>query len=139
MDDSRRTTGGSQNTIVGGGTINAGDFVNSPVTTITGDNNTTTVNVSQPDLLMVQLRRELEEAKRLLEQCHPGGASPSRDTAIDSVDDALGVIENEKLSHDAGKLRRRLDRVISALTPFMGIIQGIASSVEIFKDIRSAI
>jgi hypothetical protein len=135
MNDSRRTTGSQQNTVTGGGTINAGNFDNSPVTTTTGDNNRTVVSVSQPDPLIERLRRELDEARRLLEQSYANG----NDAALDCIDDVLAVIDNPKLSHDAGKIRRRLDRLISALIPFAGIIQGIASSVDIFKDIRSAI
>lgn len=135
MNDSRRTTGSQQNTVTGGGTINAGNFDNSPVTTTTGDNNRTVVSVSQPDPLIERLRRELDEARRLLEQSYANG----NDAALDCIDDVLAVIDNPKLSHDAGKIRRRLDRLISALIPFAGIIQGIASSVDIFKDIRSVI
>jgi hypothetical protein len=139
MNDSPRTTGSQQNTVTGGGTINAGNFDNSPVTTTTGDNNRTVVSVSQPDPLIERLRRELDEARRLLEQCYANGISPRNDAAVDCIDDVLAVIDNPQLSHDAGKIRRRLDRLISALIPFAGIIQGIASSVDIFKDIRSAI
>jgi hypothetical protein len=135
MNDSRRTTGSQQNTVTGGGTINAGNFDNSPVTTTTGDNNRTVVSVSQPDPLIERLRRELDEARRLLEQSYANG----NDAALDCIDDVLAVIDNPKLSHDAGKIRRRLDRLISALIPFASIIQGIASSVDIFKDIRSVI
>ena len=134
MNDSRKTTGSQQNTVTGGGTINAGNFNASPVTTTTGDNNRTVVSVSQPDPLIERLRHELDEARRLLEQSSANG----NDAALDCIDDVLGVIDNPKLSHDGGRIRRRLDRLISALTPFAGIIQGIASSVDIFKDIRSA-
>jgi hypothetical protein len=139
MNDSHRTTGSQQNTVTGGGAINAGNFDTSPVTTTIGDNNRTEVSVSQPDSPIEQLRRELDEARRLLEQCSASEISPRNDAALDCIDDVLAVIDNPKLSHDAGKIRRRLDRLISALTPFASIIQGIASSIDIFKDIRSAI
>jgi hypothetical protein len=139
MNDSHRTTGSQQNTVTGGDIINAGNFDASPVTTTIGDNNRTVVSVSQPDPLIERLRHELDEARRLLEQGYATGISPRNDAALDGIDDMLAVIDNPKLSHDAGKIRRRLDRLILALTPFAGIIQGIASSVDIFKDIRSAI
>ena len=141
MNDSHKTTAAQQNTVTGGGTINAGTFNNSPVTTTTGDNNRTVVNVSQPDPLIPlieQLRRELDETRRLLERKAIEISPGNHDDALDCIDDVLAVIDNPELSNDAGKIRRRLDRLISALTPFAGIIQGIASSVDIFKDIRSA-
>ena len=138
MNDSHKTTGSQQNTVTGGGTINTGIFNNSPVTTTTGDNNRTVVSVSQPDPLIEQLRHELDEARRLLER-NAIEISAGNDNALDYIDDVLAVIDNAELSNDAGKIRRRLDRLISALTPFAGIIQGIAASVDIFKNIRSAI
>ena len=138
MNDSHKTTGSQQNMVTGGGTINTGIFNNSPVTTTTGDNNRTVVSVSQPDPLIEQLRHELDEARRLLER-NAIEISAGNDNALDYIDDVLAVIDNAELSNDAGKIRRRLDRLISALTPFAGIIQGIAASVDIFKNIRSAI
>ena len=139
MNDSRRTTGSQQNTVTGGGTINVGTFDTSPVTTTMGDNNRTDVSVRRPDSPIERLRRELDEARRLLEQYYASGISPRNDAALDCIDDVVAVIDSPKHSHDAGKIRRRLDRLISALTPFASIIQGIASSVDIFKDIRSVI
>lgn len=139
MNDSRRTTGSQQNLVTGGGIINAGTFDTSPVTTTIGDNNRTDVSVSRPESPIERLRRELDEARRLLEQYYASGISPRDYGALDCIDDVEAVIDNPKLSHDAGKIRRRLDRLISALTPFASIIQGIASSVDIFKDIRSVI
>lgn len=139
MNDSHRTTGSQQNTVTGGGAINAGNFDTSPVTTTIGDNNRTVVSVSQPDPLIERLRHELHEARRLLEQGYATETFPRNDAAFDCIDDVVAVIDNPKLSHDPGKIRRRLDRLISALIPFASIIQGIASSVDILKDIRSAI
>jgi len=139
MNDSHKITGSQQNTVTGGGTINAGIFNNSPVTTTTGDNNTTVVNVSQPDPLIEQLRRELDEARRLLERNAIEISPGNDDEAHDCIDDVLAVIDNPELSNDSGKIRRRLDRLICALTPFAGIIQGIAASIDIFKNIRSVI
>lgn len=139
MTGSGRTPGRPENSIIGGGTIYSGNFTGTAITTVTGHNNTTVSSVHGADPLLEQLRSELAKARGLLEQCRTEQTSTVNDTAIGFIDDVQEAIADRQGAADAGKLRRRLDNLITALTPLMGIIAGIAASVEVLKDIKSVV
>ena len=139
MTGSGRTPGRPENTITGGGTIYSGEFTNSPITTVTGEGNTTVTSIRGADPLLERLRSELAHIRSLLEQYRTEETSAANDNAIGFIDDTEEAIAGRQAAPDGGKLRRRLDGLITALTPLMGIIQGIAASVEILRDIKSAV
>jgi hypothetical protein len=139
MTDFGRTPSGPENTVIGGGIINNGNFTGSPVTNVTGNHNRTVSSARGLDPLIEQLSRELDEARRLLEQSQAPERSADRDAAIAAIDEVREAAADQQASRDTGKLRRRLAGLIDALTPLMGIIEGIAACIEVFKNIKSTV
>jgi hypothetical protein len=139
MTNRSEPPGSRRNSVSGGGVINSGNFTDSPVTNIIGDYNRATTRVGGPDPRIERLRAELVRTRRLLAELRDLEArSAEREAAIMVIDAVRETITDERAVKDTGKLRRRLDGLIAAVTPFVGIVEGLAAAVEVFKEIRSA-
>jgi hypothetical protein len=140
MTDRLEQPDNSRNSVSGGGIIIRGNFDDSPIITVTGDNNRTNTSVSGPDPQIARLCDALDRARRLLAELDDSDArSAEREAAIMVIDSMRETVTDEQAVRDTGKLRRRLDGLIATVTPFVGVIEGLAAAVEVFKEIKSAI
>jgi hypothetical protein len=138
MADPGSASGSAKNFVSGRGIINAGHQTNSPVINVIGDHNTSTNSVQMPDARVERLRLELDQVRRLLEGYHSEERSGDREAAIMVVGAVETAVADQRANPDSVKLRSRLDGLIATLTPLIGVIEGIAASIEVFKDIKAA-
>jgi len=128
----------AKNRASGGSIINTGKHTNSPIINVIGDHNTSTNNVQMPDPRIARLRFELDQARCLLKQYQSLEHHGDREAAIIVVDAVETAVTDQQTLLETGKLRSRLDGLIAVLTPLIGVVEGIAASIEVFKDIRAA-
>lgn len=139
MADPGTASGSITNSVSGGGIINTGNYTNSPLINVIGDNNTSANSARMHDIRVERLRAELDRARFLLEQYHPAERPGDREAAIMVVDAVETTVADHEARPDTGKLRSRLGGLIAALTPLIPVIEGIAASVEVFKDIKAGL
>lgn len=128
-----------KNTASRGGVVYSGTF-SGPVATATGHGKAAaSVSMGAPDQLIKALRDQLAEARRSLE----GNSDPAKTAdcanAIREIDRLDGELADRQAGRHAGKLRRRLNRLMDILTPVAGIIGGTAAFLEIINDLKSVI
>lgn len=137
MSHSSETAGSHKNVADRGGVVYSGNFTG-PIATATGDKgNAVSVSFDAQDQLIEDLRNRLAEARRLLSEQQDPSTAVTRLTAIKEID-ALGAeLSDHRADRDAGRLRSKINDVISALTPVTGIIGGVAAVLEILKDLNA--
>ena len=146
MTNSNDTPGSRKNIADHGGVVYSGKF-SGPIATATGrDGIAVNASTGMQERLINELRDQLSDARRLLNENHDPGRTASREDAIADIDDAIADIDSvdreladRREVRDAGRLRRRLERLAVTLIPVADIIGGAAALLEIINELKSII
>jgi hypothetical protein len=137
VTDASGTPGGQKNIADHGGVVYNGNF-SGPIATSTGrDGRAVNVGTGVQDRLIDELREQLNEARRLLLENRDPGRAADREDAIAEIDSLDAELSEQREDRDAGKLRRRLKKLIGTLMPVTDIIGGFAAFLEIINDLKS--
>jgi hypothetical protein len=133
------TPGSQKNIADHGGVVYSGNFSASIATATGRDSRAVNVSTGVHDRLINELREQLSEVRRLLVENRDPGRAADREDAIAEIDSLDGELSDQREDRDAGKLRRRLKRLVGTLIPVADIIGGTAALLEIINDLKSVV
>jgi hypothetical protein len=139
MTHSNDTPGSRKNIADHGGVVYSGKFSGQIATATGRDGIAVNASTGMQERLINELRDQLSDARRLLNENHDPGRTASREDAIADIDSVDRELADRREVRDAGRLRRRLERLAVTLIPVADIIGGAAALLEIINELKSII
>jgi hypothetical protein len=96
-------------------------------------------SVGPQDQLIRELRALLAEARRSLEESHDHIRPADCEDAIAAIDSLNVELDRRPEDRDAGKLRRRLERLAEKLAPVTGLLATSSALLDIIIQLKSVV
>jgi hypothetical protein len=139
MTQQSGTPSNQRNVAKDGGALYVGNF-SGPIATATAQGAyAANFSVGTQDQLIRELRALLTEARCSLEESHDHSRTGDREDAIAAIDSLNVELDRRPEDRDAGKLRRRLERLAEKLTPVTGLLTTGSALLDIIIQLKSIV